>query len=98
MNVITVDWRDIANKNYVTAKAGVPVVGKALGLFVDWLGSLQTSYDQIHLVGFSLGAHVVGNAGRIIGPVVKRITGKIKYNLHQLLNGGNRSRNKENIP
>lgn len=59
----------------MTAKNGVPAVGKRLGQFVIWLTTLGVSYDQIHLIGFSLGAHVVGNAGRETNGQIRRITG-----------------------
>lgn len=75
VNVIVVDWSKLANKNYITAKLGVPDVGTALGQFINWLVTLGVSYDTVHLVGFSLGAHVVGNAGRETNSRVRRITG-----------------------
>ncbi|CAH2050164.1 unnamed protein product, partial [Iphiclides podalirius] len=74
VNVIVVDWSDLATKSYITAKAGVPKVGRDLGIFVNWLVSSETSYDKIHLVGFSLGAHIVGNAGRTTAARIQRIT------------------------
>ncbi|VVC95500.1 unnamed protein product [Leptidea sinapis] len=60
VNVIVVDWQELAAANYVTAVAGVPSVGQHLGEFVNWLiengGGV---WDNVHLVGFSLGAHIV---------------------------------------
>ncbi|CAG9796746.1 unnamed protein product [Diatraea saccharalis] len=75
VNIIVLDWNRLANRNYVTARNGVPAVGRALGQFINWLVSLGASYDKMHLVGFSLGAHLVGNAGRETGGKVSRITG-----------------------
>ncbi|XP_068626437.1 uncharacterized protein [Battus philenor] len=74
VNLIVVDWSDLANRNYITAKSGVPEVGKHLARFIEWLITLGSSYDRIHLIGFSLGAHIIGNAGRETGSHVKRIT------------------------
>lgn len=72
-----IDWSEAASKNYMTAKACVPAVGRALGQFIKWLVTLKlTSYQMLHLVGFSLGGHLVGNAGRETGGKVSRITGK----------------------
>lgn len=75
-NVIVVNWDQLANRNYLTAKNGVPAVGKHVGQFINWLVSMGASYDDIHLVGFSLGGHLMGNAGRETGSRVKRITGE----------------------
>ncbi|KAI5639760.1 lipase domain-containing protein [Phthorimaea operculella] len=76
VNVIVFDWSGLANRNYVTAKRGVPTVGYALGEFINWIVNIMgASYDKIHLVGFSLGAHLVGCAGREAKGLVKRITG-----------------------
>ncbi|CAK1544561.1 unnamed protein product [Leptosia nina] len=76
LNIIVVDWSELATRNYLTAKRGVVTIGLQLGLFMSWLNyEFGISYEQIHLVGFSLGAHLVGNAGRASGGLVKRITG-----------------------
>nr|XP_026494770.1 lipase member H-like [Vanessa tameamea] len=74
VNVIVVDWSELAAHNYVTAKNGVVAIGEGLGKFINWLVSLGASYDRMHVVGFSLGAHIVGNAGRYTESQVKRIT------------------------
>lgn len=73
-NVFVLDWRRLANRNYLTAKNGVPAVGRGLGQFLSWLVSLGASYDNMHLVGFSLGGHLVGNAGRETGAQIRRVT------------------------
>ncbi|GBP13184.1 Pancreatic triacylglycerol lipase [Eumeta japonica] len=76
VNVIVLDWRGIANSGYWTAVRGVPNVGEHLGDFLTWLVNLTGSnWNNIHLIGFSLGAHVVGNAGRRTGSRPTRITG-----------------------
>ncbi|GBP13186.1 Lipoprotein lipase [Eumeta japonica] len=68
VNVIVVDWRALANSGYWTAVSGVPSVGQFLGDFLTWLVNLTGSnWNNMHLIGFSLGAHVVGNAGRRTG-------------------------------
>lgn len=75
-NIITVDWSRVAQNDYVTAVRGVPVVGRALGDFIAFLHTnFGLSYQNIHLVGFSLGAHLVGVAGRRVGGRVARVTG-----------------------
>lgn len=76
-NVIVVDWRALANSLYATAVIGVPSVGQHLGNFLVWLiNTGGGNWNNVHLVGFSLGAHVVGNAGRQSGRRASRVTGK----------------------
>ncbi|XP_050350303.1 pancreatic lipase-related protein 2-like [Nymphalis io] len=76
VNVIVMEWRRLASSNYVTATAGVPAVGRRLGEFLKFLHSVTGApYETMHLIGFSLGAHVVGNSGRQLGGKVARVTG-----------------------
>ncbi|XP_050350410.1 pancreatic triacylglycerol lipase-like [Nymphalis io] len=76
VNVIVMDWRRLALSTYPTAVAGVPAVGRGLGQFINFLSrTTGASLSTIHLVGFSLGAHIVGNAGRELGGRVARVTG-----------------------
>lgn len=82
VNVIVVDWNNLANANYNTAARGVPDVGRHLGNFLQWLfNNAGGNWNQLHLVGFSLGAHVVGNAGRTIGGRASRVTGALLMNI-----------------
>ncbi|XP_047985584.1 pancreatic triacylglycerol lipase-like [Leguminivora glycinivorella] len=75
-NVIVVDWGALANQLYTTAAAGVPSVGQSLGNFIVWLrNTAGGAWNNVHLVGFSLGAHVVGNAGRTARGWPVRVTG-----------------------
>lgn len=81
-NVIVVDWRGAANAGYNTAANAVPSVGQHLGDFITWLiRNGGGNMNQVHLVGFSLGAHVVGNAGRRVGGQVSRVTGMVPCTL-----------------
>ncbi|XP_046961511.1 pancreatic lipase-related protein 2-like [Vanessa cardui] len=76
VNVIVVDWRDSASGNYVSASVSVPAAGRFLGNFLQWL--IRTgggNWDNVHLIGYSLGAHLVGNAGREVGGQPIRVTG-----------------------
>ncbi|CAB3239798.1 unnamed protein product [Arctia plantaginis] len=60
-NVIVVDWRNVARPTYSSAVRGVPSVGQFLGNFLVWLiNNAGGNWNNVHLVGFSLGAHVVG--------------------------------------
>lgn len=82
-NVIVVDWSSLANSNYNTAVAGVPNVGQHLGNFLVWLiNTAGGNWNNVHLVGFSLGAHVVASAGRQAGSRPSRITGLYKRTIY----------------
>ncbi|KAJ0182668.1 hypothetical protein K1T71_002037 [Dendrolimus kikuchii] len=75
-NVIVVDWRGSANSLYNAAYYAVPGIGQFLGNFLNWLfNTAGGNWNNVHLVGFSLGAHVVGHAGRQVGGRPRRITG-----------------------
>uniref|UniRef100_A0A1L8DPZ7 Putative pancreatic lipase-like enzyme n=2 Tax=Nyssomyia neivai TaxID=330878 RepID=A0A1L8DPZ7_9DIPT len=74
--VICVDWEKGATlPNYVKAAANTRLVGKQLA---QLLGALQTyrglQMSRVHIIGFSLGAHVAGFAGADL-PGLNRITG-----------------------
>ncbi|XP_073960380.1 pancreatic triacylglycerol lipase-like [Choristoneura fumiferana] len=75
-NIITVDWRRLAQSDYTTAALGVPAVGRGVGQFLRFLNQVTGArFNNMHLIGFSLGAHLVGNAGRELGGQVIRVTG-----------------------
>ncbi|XP_053611601.1 pancreatic lipase-related protein 2-like [Plodia interpunctella] len=76
INVIVLDWCRLSFSNYVTSASGVPLIGQGLGTFLEFLNrKIGIAYDKMHLIGHSLGAHVVGIAGREVGGKVARITG-----------------------
>ncbi|XP_028161553.1 pancreatic triacylglycerol lipase-like [Ostrinia furnacalis] len=76
VNVISVDWRRLAASDYTTAARGVPAMGRGIGQFIRFLiNTAGGDLSNFHLVGFSLGAHAVGNAGRELGGRVARVTG-----------------------
>ena len=62
--------------DYATAARGVPAVGRGLGQFLAFINRVTgQAYSQMHIIGFSLGGHLVGNAGRELGGRAARITG-----------------------
>ncbi|XP_056013685.1 inactive pancreatic lipase-related protein 1-like [Ostrea edulis] len=76
MNVITVDWsRGTTGFSYDKSTANTRVVGATVGNMVKALkDTVNLPLNRVHLIGHSLGAHVMGYAGdwtRGIG----RITG-----------------------
>ncbi|XP_012288462.1 uncharacterized protein LOC105704100 [Orussus abietinus] len=71
-NIVCVDWGPgSAMPNYVRAAANTRLVGRQLAKLVR---NLNVPLDKVHLIGFSLGAHVAGFAGAELGNV-SRITG-----------------------
>lgn len=78
VNVIVMDWRRLALSDYATAVRGVPAVGRGLGQFMNFLNQVTGHpFTSMHLVGFSLGAHIVGNAGREMRGRAARVTGTV---------------------
>lgn len=77
-NVIIVDWGKLAqNKIYQVPATQTLSVGKYVAKLIDSLVKKKnTKLSQIHLIGHSLGAHVVGIAGgNVISGKISRITG-----------------------
>uniref|UniRef100_A0AAY4ANS5 Lipase domain-containing protein n=1 Tax=Denticeps clupeoides TaxID=299321 RepID=A0AAY4ANS5_9TELE len=76
MNVIVVDWnRGAANLNYFTAIANTRGTAANLTAFIQNMQDEGASLDSIHLIGVSLGAHVAGLIGAMLGGKISRITG-----------------------
>lgn len=77
-NVLVLDWSDLAkDEAYMSAPAKVPYVGQKLSEFLNWVLKITGGrWDKIHLIGYDLGAHIVGHAGRMTDGIVGRITGK----------------------
>ncbi|XP_048489165.1 pancreatic triacylglycerol lipase [Plutella xylostella] len=71
LNIIVVDWGVAANVNYVDASYNVAMVALHLTHFLNFLIDEGVSTDYVHLIGHSLGAHVVGIAGAYVkkGPI-----------------------------
>lgn len=75
-NIICVDWENGATlPNYVRAAANTRLVGKQLAMLIQGLQKLGLTLDKVHMIGFSLGAHVAGFAGAELKNL-SRISGK----------------------
>ncbi|KAJ6636989.1 Inactive pancreatic lipase-related protein 1 [Pseudolycoriella hygida] len=74
--VICVDWENGANlPNYVRAAANTRLIGKQLAILIQNLQKYKgLELSRVHIIGFSLGAHVSGFAGAEL-PGLSRITG-----------------------
>lgn len=70
LNVIVVDWSDMAFGDYWTAARNAIKVGENTALLIQLLMALRhISLDDVTIVGFSLGAHSAGHAGRSLHPL-----------------------------
>ncbi|NXO31274.1 LIPC lipase, partial [Cisticola juncidis] len=78
MNVVIADWLTLAHQHYPIAVWNTRTTGQEIAQFLQWLEeSVQFSRSNVHLIGYSLGAHVSGFAGSFINGTKKigRITG-----------------------
>ncbi|RWS21580.1 pancreatic triacylglycerol lipase-like protein [Leptotrombidium deliense] len=80
VNVILVDWSEGAVINYKQAVANTRVIGKRIALLIEKLIPYGLQLNNTVLNGHSLGAHVMGLAGRTIfkklGHKVSQINGE----------------------
>ncbi|KAG9278658.1 lipoprotein lipase-like [Astyanax mexicanus] len=74
-NVIVVDWLDRASHHYPTSAENTRLVGRDVAKFINWLETLDYPLEKLHVLGYSLGAHVAGVAGHLSNNKVNRITG-----------------------
>ncbi|NP_001075501.1 hepatic triacylglycerol lipase precursor [Oryctolagus cuniculus] len=78
VNVGLVDWISLAHSHYAVAVRNARLVGQEVAALLQWLEeSAPFSRSNVHLIGYSLGAHVAGFAGSYISGKHKigRITG-----------------------
>lgn len=85
-NVIFVDWeKGAAGPGYALAAANTQLIGRQLAILITDMVALNSDPARIHMIGFSLGAHVAGFAGKALKLLdirVGRITGNdvgLKY-------------------
>ncbi|KAF4070335.1 hypothetical protein AMELA_G00284230 [Ameiurus melas] len=75
-NVIVVDWLSLAHQLYPDAVNHTLHVGRNIATMLNWLQAEQKlPLENVHLIGYSLGAHVAGYAGTFTHGTVGRITG-----------------------
>nr|XP_036224827.1 pancreatic triacylglycerol lipase isoform X2 [Bactrocera oleae] len=77
VNVFAINWRDQADSIYYLKPARYAIhVGRAVSRLIDSLVEKRHADPQrIHLIGHSLGAHIMGYAGSYSRHRVGRITG-----------------------
>ncbi|KAK5644544.1 hypothetical protein RI129_005844 [Pyrocoelia pectoralis] len=78
-NVILLDWeRGAKGPHYANAAANTEIVGRQLGILLLHMINNGLNPRKIHIVGFSLGAHIAGCASELLknnGFMIGRITG-----------------------
>ncbi|XP_040052211.2 endothelial lipase [Gasterosteus aculeatus] len=75
-NVVVVDWIAMAQQLYPDAVNHTHNVGLDIAGMLNWLqDEQQLPLDNVHLIGYSLGAHVAGYAGTFVRGSIGRITG-----------------------
>ncbi|KAI4478386.1 hypothetical protein M0804_012040 [Polistes exclamans] len=78
VNILIPDWTRGAGTTYAAAVANTELVGRQLALVLLDAFNLGTDPMDVHLTGFSLGAHVAGCASEMLkkwGLLLARITG-----------------------
>ncbi|KAM9360446.1 endothelial lipase [Symphorus nematophorus] len=75
-NVVVVDWILMAQQLYPDAVNHTHTVGQDIAAMLNWLqDEQQLPLENVHLIGYSLGAHVAGYAGTYVRGTIGRITG-----------------------
>lgn len=82
-NVIIVDAHVLlAGLYYIEAVINCKFIGKYIALFVDYLVAKGLRLADLHVLGFSLGAHIAGYVGNYItSGRLPRITGNFMFYL-----------------
>ncbi|XP_008197948.2 phospholipase A1-like [Tribolium castaneum] len=66
-NVIAVDWSIDADRNYIYSSSATQSVGIIIGAFLIQVSKkVDNFFEKVHLIGHSLGAQVVGFAGKYV--------------------------------
>ena len=80
VNIIIIDWSTGAKSPYEQAAGNTRVVGAQIAELIKFLvNNTNTNTDAFYILGFDLGAHAAGHAGKNLGKnetPLGRITGK----------------------
>ncbi|XP_058835755.1 lipase member H-like [Topomyia yanbarensis] len=74
-NLLVADWANVSGLAYRYAREMVRPVGYRIGAILgEFIHRKGITYDQMHVVGHSLGAHIAGNVGKYFGGKLARVT------------------------
>lgn len=80
-NIILVDWKKGADKDYFQAAGNTRLVGAQVAELIRFLISSAsgspTSPEKFYIIGFSLGAHAAGYAGTYLKDNARMTLGRI---------------------
>lgn len=77
ITVVAVQWARLARGPWYDEAAGNTLsVAQHLSQFLHTLEDEGLDMNKVHIIGFSLGAHVAGFTGSLMGGRLGRITGK----------------------
>lgn len=85
--MICVDWSLIAiDWTYIAARLRCKEIGNYIAELILMLtNNTYQEMDNIHILGFSMGAHIAGYAGKRLDGQLMRITGIIYKNIKYFL-------------
>lgn len=64
------DWSKGAYRIYTTSWASVRKIGERVAQMINWLiKKNRIDIKDLHIIGFSLGAHVAGFTGKALAPL-----------------------------
>lgn len=75
--MLCVDWKQYSTDlTYAVAKARAKHIGKDIAKVLNRITyNMTKGADNIHLIGHSMGAHIVGFTGKYLPDKIFRITG-----------------------
>lgn len=79
--MICVDWKQYSmDVSYQIAKVRAKHVGKDIAKVLRRIThNMTVGVENLHLIGHSMGAHIVGFTGKILTNQIPRITGNTIY-------------------
>lgn len=80
--MICVDWMQFSfDIMYESAKLNAKYIGNDIANVLEILtNKMSVGFENIHLIGHGLGAHIVGYTGKQLSGKMSRITGRYIYN------------------
>ncbi|XP_037946466.1 lipase member I-like [Teleopsis dalmanni] len=75
-NIFIADWQYLANLDYRDSRRVVSKVSMHFAeALYEFFNKHEIDYNEVHIIGHSLGAHIAGNIGRFFNGSFGRVTG-----------------------